>query len=257
MPRLDYQPTPKEATPYIKEEAQSPTSTYGSLVITEEERVGNPFKELIASNYDLFAPFDPYGYVVIGNKTEVGNGRISIAKDALEGENRDIDLKMLLTESVLRNALDKGTNYTALQDWATFLSYATNFVFTEHSYTASQNEREIAVQLLNPYQDGRSITEPFELFSAVTTSLMLNGEGIKDYLLDQPKGTTTYYTGSNYQTTETVETDNPMVDVAKELIGRTMDYFDHQVEKGAPTPSDLTALFPKDGVIRYELFHLS
>lgn len=235
---------------------ESATSTNGTLVITEETRIGNPYKEQIASNYRLFEPFAPYGYVIIGDSDRVGGGAIRVSAETLEGNTRDIDLKMLLCESVIRNALDQGTNYVALNDWADFARYSDRFVFTDHSFLTEQAERDQAIQLFNPYQDGRVPEDPFKFFSQITTSLMLNGEGIKDYLLNVPKEQKTYYESANYSATETVEVDSAFVVASKELIRFAMNYFAHQAEEGKATSSDLTALFPKDGVIRYELFKL-
>lgn len=255
-PRIDFQSLNRpDATPIPTPEKN--IQIRGTLVIEQIERVGNPYLDILEANYKKFEPFNPYGYIIVSDRDKVENGAITISKETLEGNNRSIDIPLALAKSIPRRILDSGSPYKPLSNYSDFVEYCEGRVFANTDYGFETDHVEEALQILNPYQgqDIEYLKDPLNLFGAITTSLHLNGEGIKDYLLDMPLDTKPVY-DDNMMIQSNTLVDSQTVVIAKDLIHKVFSFYTDLVDKTDATNNDLTNLIPKDGIIRYELFRI-
>lgn len=236
-----------QETPSSPESAPH-TITDGTLVITQEERIGNVYLDRLASMYHKFEPFGPYGYVVIGERESVEDGTVWVNPETVMATDAHRRLPALFAKSLVRNALERGENYQAISAYSNFMRLIENDFSVDTYY--EPEAVETALTVLNPRpEEGNGYREdPLEAFGAVSAVLYNASDAVKERVLELPTSTVDDYAGYP------IVVDSPERDLCERLLSATLNVYNGLLPKEMGNPAKdrcLDALFYKIGLLRY------
>lgn len=251
MPEFDYtKPVKADENHFPSVTSESSTLNRGTLIITQNERVGNTYLDYIENTYKKFEPFSPYSYVVIDHFIDVSkmvdkDGIIKLSKDSLMGSERTKDLSYAFSKSIAMGVLDRG-DYRQIKAYADLMEYTDRL-----SNGYYHNPKKKAFKVLNP--NGEVPETPEDIFASVSTSLYLNTRGVKEQIKAMPKEMQQDF---NYGAGSMFEIDSEELMISKDLLRHTLNVYDKLLPRDMGNGTRgrlLDDLFEGVGILRYEL----
>lgn len=231
--------------------SEPPTRTDGTLVITQEQRLGEVYLDRLSQIYHKFEPFGPYGYVIVGQEEKVEAGTIRVKPETVMAPDAPKQLASLFAKSLIRNTLERGENYKALTAYAQFMRLMQREVSADSVY--DQDDVQTALTILNPepergngYRD-----DPLEAFATITAALYNASDAVKEQILALP--TDSIDDSSGYP----MKVDSAPKYLCKAVLEPFLETYETLLPEEMGNGSKdrcLDTLFYKIGLLRYDLF---